>query len=146
MMNRIYLNDDWFFSAEWNTELTDKSTKEDELEKVRLPHTVKELPFHYFHEKEYQMICGYRRHLYVPKEWKGKVLLLTVDGACHGAELFVNGTKVETRYINGNTLSIDPSLVSVGDSIVVKQMGSSNSEFRLSKEVIYGEAPETDEE
>ena len=62
------------------------------------------------------------------------------------SRVFVNGTKVETRYINGNTLSIDPSLVSVGDSIVVKQMGSSNSEFRLSNEVIYGEAPETDEE
>lgn len=62
------------------------------------------------------------------------------------SRVFVNGTKVETRYINGNTLSIDPSLVSAGDSIVVKQMGSSNSEFRLSNEVIYGEAPETDEE
>lgn len=62
------------------------------------------------------------------------------------SRVFVNGTKVETRYINGNTLSIDPSLVSVGDSIVVKQMGSSNSEFRVSNEVIYGEAPETDEE
>lgn len=62
------------------------------------------------------------------------------------SRVFVNGTKVENRYINGNTLSIDPSLVSVGDSIVVKQMGSSNSEFRLSNEVIYGEAPETDEE
>ena len=107
MMNRIYLNDDWFFSAEWNTELTDKSTKEDELEKVRLPHAVKELPFHYFHEKEYQMICGYRRHLYVPKEWKDKVLLLTVDGACHGAELFVNGTKVLFHGCGYTAFSVD---------------------------------------
>ena len=62
------------------------------------------------------------------------------------SRVFVNGTKVETRYINGNTLSIDPSLASEGDIIVVKQMGSSNSEFRVSNEVIYGEAPETDEE
>ena len=130
MMNRIYLNDDWFFSAEWNTELTDKSTKEDELEKVRLPHTVKELPFHYFHEKEYQMICGYRRHLYVPKEWKDKVLLLTVDGACHGAELFVNGTKVLFHGCGYTAFSVDIApYVRVGeDNILAVKLDSNENQ------------------
>ena len=64
-MSRIYLNDDWKFTADFdNVFLTADNEK---LQSVRLPHTCKELPFHYFSENEYQMICGYQKVLSVPK-------------------------------------------------------------------------------
>lgn len=64
---------------------------------VRLPHTCKEVPVHYMEESTCQMICGYRRYLEVPQEWKGKRLFLQFDGAAHVAEVFVNGEKLITH-------------------------------------------------
>ena len=46
-MNRIYLNNDWQFRFDRNTE---------DFTQVRIPHTVKETPFNYFSEEEYQTV------------------------------------------------------------------------------------------
>ena len=91
-MNRIYINDDWKFTSEYRDEflISDNSV----LPSVRLPHTCKELPFHYFSEEEYQMVCGYQKMVFAPKVWQGKVILLTIEGAAHYAEVFVNGEKM----------------------------------------------------
>ncbi len=88
---RIYLNNGWTF--------TDGNGKS---ESVRLPHTVKEIPYDYFDEKDYQMVCGYRRDLDIPAEWAGKKLLLTFEAAGHFAEVFVNGRKL-AEHENGYT-------------------------------------------
>ena len=49
-MGRIYLNDGWKFKEQF--ELSDKEPGCSEFgwKEVRIPHTVKELPFHYFDE------------------------------------------------------------------------------------------------
>ena len=70
-MSRIYLNNDWKFTSEFKEEFLKQESKE--WESVRLPHTCKELPFHYFSENEYQMICGYQKVLAVPFDWKGSI-------------------------------------------------------------------------
>ncbi len=67
-------------------------------EQVRLPHTCKELPLHYFDEQLYQMEMCYRLALPVPREWEGKALLLTVDGAAHAATLYVNGREITSHH------------------------------------------------
>ena len=90
MKKRIYLNDEWGFAEEFSDALLHADCRE-ELTKVRIPHTCKELPFHYFDESEYQMLCGYARSLEVPKEWKGKKVFLTFEGAAHDAAVYVNG-------------------------------------------------------
>ena len=97
-MEPIYLNNEWFFTKEYSKALLQTDYPEENLEQVRLPHTCKELPLHYFDESEYQMVCGYRRHLWVPKEWEEKILLLTIDGACHSAHLYVNGEPVGEHH------------------------------------------------
>ncbi len=56
-----------------------------------LPHTCKETPLHYFDEHCYQMISGYRRVIEAEKAWEGKKILLTIDGAAHDSEVFLNG-------------------------------------------------------
>ena len=75
---RIYLNRNWNFEGT----------------SVDIPHTVKETPFHYFDESEYQMISNYQKEIDVPKEWKGKQILLTFEGVAHACEVFLNGEKI----------------------------------------------------
>ncbi len=75
---RIYLNRNWNFEGK----------------SVDIPHTVKETPFHYFDESEYQMISNYQKEIDVPNEWKGKTVLLTFEGVAHACEVFLNGEKI----------------------------------------------------
>ena len=71
MTHRLYLNDDWLFTEQFEDSLVAPEYPENTLQPVRLPHTCKETPFHYFDESLYQMVSGYRRHLLIPKDWQG---------------------------------------------------------------------------
>jgi len=55
---------------------------------VRLPHTVKTLPYNYCNENEYQRVSGYRREFFAPKEWQGRTVLLTFGAVAHDATVF----------------------------------------------------------
>ena len=128
MNDRIYLNNDWQFTPEY----TDKLLAQDfagDLTPVRIPHTVKELPFHYFSEKEYQMVSGYRRSLHVPAEWQGKILLLTFEGAAHRAEVFVNGVPAGEHACGYTAFTLDISkLVTYGaDNLITVRLDSRES-------------------
>ena len=68
MSDRIYMNNDWKFAAEFTEDMileTCDEHTEKQMEEVRIPHTCKETPYNYFDEKEYQMICGNRKIFYV---------------------------------------------------------------------------------
>ncbi|MDE5598903.1 MAG: glycoside hydrolase family 2 protein, partial [Lachnospiraceae bacterium] len=106
---RVYLNNDWGFTEEYSEELLRSDYDESGLEKVRLPHTCKETPFHYFDEHIYQMVSGYRKVLEVPEAWRGKKLILTIDGAAHKSEVFVNGEKVGEHHCGYTAFSMDIS-------------------------------------
>ena len=84
----IRLNNGWEFTEQWNEEFR---RGEGAFEQVRIPHTVKELPLHYIDPKDYQMVCGYRKRIEIPEEWKGKRLFLQFDAAGHIAYVYVNG-------------------------------------------------------
>lgn len=90
---KIWLNNDWEFTERFSERLFDPSYRAG-LRQVRLPHTVKETPLHYFDESCYQMVSGYRRSFFVPAGWKGKRVLLTFGAAAHGAEVYCNGALV----------------------------------------------------
>lgn len=67
------------------------------VEEVRLPHTVKEMPLHYADPSDYETVCGYRRRLEIPEELRGKRLFLQFDGAAHIADIYVNGKEVSSH-------------------------------------------------
>ena len=77
------------------------------LFRSRLPHTCKETPFHYFDESLYQMVSGYRRHLLIPKDWQGKQILLTFEGAAHDSTVFCNGKKVGEHHCGYTAFTVD---------------------------------------
>ena len=71
MREQISLNDKWEFAEEFS----DAFLKAGEISgavEVRIPHTVKELPYHYFDDAMYQMLSGYRRIIHAEESWKGK--------------------------------------------------------------------------
>ena len=55
-MERLYWNNDWKFAETWEEAMKEAVYPENEMEDVRLPHTCKELPYHYFDEHAYQLL------------------------------------------------------------------------------------------
>ena len=82
-MQRIYLNDNWYFTKNYTEDLLNPEADLSELEKVRIPHNVCELPYSNFDEMSLQQLCGYRRSLIVEDAWRSGHLLLTFEGAAH---------------------------------------------------------------
>ena len=107
MTHRLYLNDDWLFTEQFEDSLVAPEYPENTLQPVRLPHTCKETPFHYFDESLYQMVSGYRRHLLIPKNWQGKRILLTFEGVAHDSTVFCNGKKVGEHHCGYTAFTVD---------------------------------------
>lgn len=107
MTQRMYLNDEWKFAEQFSEEMLSWECGEQMMTQVRLPHTVKETPFHYFDEHIYQMVSGYRRQVEIPAEWKGKRLLLTIDGAAHESEVYWNGKKIGEHHCGYTAFTMD---------------------------------------
>ena len=106
-MGRVYLNEGWKFTDKFSVNLFYSGMGDSELMDVRLPHTCKELPYNYFDENEYQMVCGYRRTLRVEKAWEGKTMLFTCEGAGHHTTLYINGQEVYTHACGYTGFTVD---------------------------------------
>ena len=109
MRNVYYLNDNWKFCEEYSEEMIKKEYNDMEMAEVRVPHTCKELPYHYFDESEYQMLCGYRKKVMIPEVWEGKNILLTFDGVAHDCEVFVNEKKAGEHHCGYTAFTMDIS-------------------------------------
>ena len=108
-MARFYINNDWRFTGEFTEALLDEKYDASSLEEVRLPHTCKVTPFHYFDEHEYQMVSGYVKEIEADKEWEGKTVLLTVDGAAHESTVYLNGQEIGKHSCGYTAFTIDIS-------------------------------------
>lgn len=97
---KIYWNRGWEFYPQFYKEQSEKNYKGETPEEVIIPHTFTETPYHYFDENCYQKDACYRRIFCPRQEWEGKQVLLTIDGAAHSSEVYVNGEKI-AAYKNG---------------------------------------------
>ena len=127
-MNRIYINNDWLFAEQFKDEYILGSIDEN-MKKVRIPHTTRELPFNYFSEDEYQMLCAYRKVIFAPHEWAKKRILITFEGAAHYAEVFLNGERVGEHYsgYTSFTLELTEKLIFGEDNILIVKLDSRES-------------------
>lgn len=107
MRNRLYLNNDWGYTESYSDAMLNADYDGSDLKSVRLPHTCKETPFHYFDEHIYQMESGYRKVLTALEEWRGKKVLLTIDGAAHESEVFLNGSKIGEHHCGYTAFTMD---------------------------------------
>ena len=74
----------------------------------------------------------------------GSELIIEGSGFTKWSRVYVNDEKVSTTYSSGNCLTIDTSGLKDGDTIVVNQVGSSNTIFRSSNEMTYEKAETTE--
>lgn len=109
MKNRVYLNNGWKFSENFNDEMIKADYEDYLLDNVRLPHTTKQTPFHYFDEQIYQMVSLYRKVIEVPIAWQGKCVLLTFEGVAHESEVYLNGEKAGAHHCGYTAFTIDIS-------------------------------------
>ena len=124
-MSRIYINNDWLFAKEFKEEYISGNIDEN-MSAVRIPHTTRELPFNYFSEEEYQMLCAYRKVIFAPEDWKDKRVLITFEGAAHYAEVFLNGEKIGEHYsgYTSFTIELTGNLKLGEDNIIVVKLDS----------------------
>lgn len=106
-MNRIYLNEDWYYTDSFTNKLLEMPVLVTEYEKIRIPHTTAVTPLHYYDEKLYQKNAGYVRELFIEKAWEGKTLLLTFEGAAHKAVVYINGKKVKEHACGYTAFTVD---------------------------------------
>lgn len=123
---RIYLNDGWQFTRQYGQQLHDPAMDTAAMERVRLPHTTVETPFHYFDESEYQYESAYRRVLRPETDWRGKHVLLTVEAAGHESEIYLNGVSLAVHRCGYTAYTVDlaPYLHWDGDNILVIRVDS----------------------
>ena len=113
MNKHIDLNNGWEFTETFSEEFLQGGGEG--VTSVRLPHTFVETPYDYFDESSYQAVCGYRRTLTVPVEWTGKRILLTVDGAAHYAEVYLDGQMLAAHRSGYTAFRVNLSHAAPGD-------------------------------
>lgn len=104
---RIYLNDDWKFSEIFDPAMCSSGYDASHMTDIRLPHTCKEVPFHYFDEHTYQMVCGYRKTFAAKESWKNKRVLITFEGVAHSAKVYLNGKLVADHHCGYTAFSAE---------------------------------------
>ena len=114
-------NEGWLFAPTFDPALVRPECPELSLTPVRLPHTVKPLPYNYCSENDYQRLCGYRREFFAPKEWLGRTVLLT--GAMNFASEFdvccigLPGTIDNDLYGTDNTIGYDTTMNTIVECV-----------------------------
>ncbi|MCI2047472.1 MAG: glycoside hydrolase family 2 [Faecalibacterium sp.] len=122
-------NEGWRFTPAFSDALAQNAPYPGALEAVRIPHTVKQLPYNYANEKEYQMVSGYRREFDVPENWRGKRVLLRFGAVAHEAVIFCNGKEV-ARHACGYTAftaDLSAALLYGGHNVVAVRCDSRES-------------------
>ena len=102
-MKTINFNENWEFSHQLGTRISEK----DQWEKISIPHTNISLPFHYFDESRYQMVCYYRKKITLDQQWKGKRIFIQFDGVAHVATISLNGVRIASHYGGYTSFSVE---------------------------------------
>ncbi len=109
MGNRIYIDRDWRFCGKFSEDMISPDYDDSAMDNVCVPHSVCEMPLHYFDESIYQMISCYRRHFKCDESWRDKVILLTFEGVAHESTVYINGEKIITHSCGYTAFTVDIS-------------------------------------
>ncbi len=112
---KIPFNNDWQFTYSFDNGFDNSQT-------IRIPHTVKEIPFNYANEEAYQTVCGYRKTFIYTEEMLGKRIFLCFEGAAHLSYIFINNHLVCTHACGYTAFEAELTeyLINGENEIVVK--------------------------
>ena len=125
-------NDGWLFCPTFDPALVRPECTGLELEPVRIPHTVKALPYNYCNENDHQRLCGYRREFFAPAEWAGRTVLLTFGAIAHDATVFCNGRRLFHHGCGYTAFTVDlTSALHLGKKNVVAVRCDSREDLNI---------------
>ena len=132
MHKRIYWNRNWQFLKGFEESYLGLQTIDaaQELEQAELPHTVQEVPLHYFDESLYQGIFTYRKVFRPDADWQGKRVLLTIEAAGHSAWVYLNGELLNEHHCGYTAFQTDlsPALIYGEENVLVVKVDSTESQ------------------
>jgi beta-galactosidase len=100
---RVYsLNRNWLFQAQVPPGADAPAFNDSGFQRVTLPHTNVELPWHSFDDEAYEFVSVYRRHFRAPASWNGKRVFVDFGGVMTAAKVSINGHAFE-EYRGGYT-------------------------------------------
>jgi beta-galactosidase len=121
-------NGNWIFSHGFDIAST---TKVQDGETVRLPHTAVELAYNYFDETSYQKPFTYQKVIAWEAGFEGQEVSLVFDAAMADSEVYLNGEKI-IGHKDGYTpfeARLTPHLKAGDNLLTVKIDGSENPEI-----------------
>ncbi len=117
----IAFNNGWLFTEDFNKGFENAT-------EVRLPHTVKEIPYNYADPASYQMLCGYQKEFTVTDDMLGKRMRLRFDGAAHEACVYCNGNAVAKHSCGYTAFTADISdFIVLGKNTVTVKLDTRES-------------------
>ncbi|HEX3891418.1 MAG TPA: glycoside hydrolase family 2 TIM barrel-domain containing protein [Terracidiphilus sp.] len=97
------------------------------FERVVVPHTNVELPWHDFDDKDYEFVSTYRRRFKLPEGTEGKRVFVDFEGAMTASTVWINGIRLG-EYKGGYTpfsFELTSHLHRDGENVLLLQLDSS---------------------
>jgi len=96
---KIKISDNWKFISDYNPSYLYELPKN--MDKINLPHTVKEVPYNYFNEKCYQFVSTYYKEINLNEsDLRDHIILLKFDGFMLKAHIYLNNRDLG-KFISG---------------------------------------------
>lgn len=99
------LNFQWSFIADYKDEFLNSLPKDSKI--VDIPHSVKEIPYNYFNEEDYQLVSTYQKIFDVKEDINNKVVKLVFDGYMLKAHIYLNGHDLGEHISGWIKVSLD---------------------------------------
>ena len=96
------INRNWRFNKSYVVGAHGREFDDSGFERVVIPHTNTNLPWHSFDDKQYEFVSIYRRRFKLPAEARGKRVFVDFEGAMTAATVWINGIKLG-EYKGGYT-------------------------------------------
>jgi beta-galactosidase len=126
-LRRVYsLNRNWLFGGKMKPGADAPAFDDSKFQRVTLPHTNVELPWHSFDDKAYEFVSIYRRHFRAPAAWQGKRVFADFGGVMTASKVTINGHHFE-EYRGGYTpfsFELTPHLKFGADNLLAVEVDS----------------------
>jgi beta-galactosidase len=121
------MNRNWRYHPAWADGAESPSFDDSSFQRVVIPHTNVELPWHSFDDKDYEFVSTYRRRFKFPRDAEGKRVFVDFEGVMTASKVWING-QLLGNYRGGFTpfsFELTKHLRRDGDNVLVVQVDSS---------------------
>ncbi len=120
------MNRKWRYSRSVVPGGHEKDFNDSGFDKVVIPHTNVQLPWHGFDEKTYEFVSLYRRRFRLPADARGKHVFVDFEGVMTASTVWINGTRLG-EYKGGYTpfsFELTPHLDFDGENVLAVDVDS----------------------